>query len=59
MAQKVKVLDNKPDGLSMIPGTHVVEGENQALLINCPLTSTHEPWHMCCYTKVIAEFELS
>jgi hypothetical protein len=23
------------------------------------LTSTHEPWHMCCYTKVIAEFELS
>lgn len=28
MAQWVKILAAKPDNLSSIPGTHVVEGEN-------------------------------
>ena len=37
MAQKIKALANKPDGLSSITETHIVE--------ECPLTSTHVLWH--------------
>lgn len=34
----------KPDNLSLIPRTHVVEGENQQP--QCPLTSTHVSQHV-------------
>lgn len=29
IAQQIKVLAKKPGDLSLIPGTHIVEGENQ------------------------------
>lgn len=29
MAQKIKLLAAQLDGLSLMPGTHMVEGENQ------------------------------
>lgn len=29
MAQLVKVLVTKPDGLNLVPATQIVEGENQ------------------------------
>lgn len=31
MAQQLKVLVTKPDDLNLVPGTHLVEGENQLL----------------------------
>jgi hypothetical protein len=39
VAQQVKAPATKPDDPSSIPGTHMVEGENQ--LLQCPLTSMH------------------
>lgn len=36
---KVKVLSFKPGDLSSVPGTRIVEGENQFLPASCPLTS--------------------
>lgn len=41
LPQQVRALVAKPDSLSSIPGTHMVEGESQLLSANCPLTSTH------------------
>lgn len=41
MVQQVRGLLDKPDDLSLILGTHVVEDENQ--LTSCPLTSTYQP----------------
>lgn len=43
MGQRVKVLAAKPDSMSSVSTTYVVEGENQ--LSHCPLTSTFGLWH--------------
>lgn len=43
MAQWLKVIANKPDDPSSIPGTHVRRREMTST--NCSLTSTHMPWH--------------
>lgn len=40
MAQRVKVFNTKTDDLSLIPGTHIVEGENQLQNISYNL-NTH------------------
>jgi hypothetical protein len=44
MGQQVRVLATKADSLSLIPRALMVDGEN------CPLTSTHAPWHVYSYT---------
>lgn len=46
MAERVKALATKMDNLSSIPGTIVVEGENEILqAVLWPLASTHVQWH--------------
>jgi hypothetical protein len=50
MAQEIKVFAAKPDNLSLIPGTHKVEGENQRLHIvflcpQCTMAFMHPPVH--------------
>lgn len=42
MVLQLKSLAANPDDLSLIPGTHKAEGENQ-LLYTCPLISTYMP----------------
>jgi hypothetical protein len=44
MAQCVKVLAAKPDDLSSIPGTHIVEPKILTLT-SCPLTSMCVSWY--------------
>lgn len=43
MAQWGWVLATKADDLSLLSGTHLVEGESRG----CPLTSKGTPWHAC------------
>lgn len=46
LAEWVRVLADKLDDLGdLIPGTYMVEGENELLAI-CPLTFTYAP-HIC------------
>lgn len=40
VALKVKVPAAEPDDLSSIPETHTVDGDNQFLMVGCPLAST-------------------
>ena len=46
----------KPKNLSLILGTHLVEGENQLPPTSCPLTSECMPWcastHICTHTHM-------
>lgn len=41
-AHQVKVFAAKPEGLDLLPGTHIVEGKTPVV---CPLASTFELWH--------------
>lgn len=43
-AQEVKVPTAKSDGLSSIPGIHLVERTD--FYVSCPQTYTHVPWHI-------------
>lgn len=45
MIQKFKVPSIKPKEMSVIPGTHIVQGESLTSK-NCPLASTCVLWHM-------------
>lgn len=45
MAQWVKAIVAKPDDLSLIPGSHLVEEENELIPVSCPPTSACVPWY--------------
>lgn len=48
MGRWVKALANKPDGLSLLHRTHMVDhgGWREMTMGSCLLTSTRESWHM-------------
>lgn len=48
MVQQVKILVAKPDDLSSIPRTHLVEGREA----RCPLNFTPRPWYVHALTHV-------
>lgn len=52
MTQCIKVLADKPDSFGLIPGTHVVEEENQ--LPQVVFWVSHESWGMQVYKDVHA-----
>ena len=51
MTKQVKAFAGKLDGLSSIPGTHMVEGESQ--LPQAALRSTHKHTHTHTHTQSI------
>lgn len=50
-AQWGEQFDFKPEDLSLILQTCVVEGREQTLT-RCPLTPTHTPWHLDVHTHI-------
>lgn len=44
-APQVKELATKPGNLNLIPGAHIIEGEN-CYPQSCPLSFTQAPWHL-------------